>query len=176
MFNSILVATDASAHGYKAVATACQLSAAFGAKLCVVHVTGQGEVPDSVRRLIDAEHLADPPEIEIRSAADLGSGVGYLRTIGETGIRRHQMWEALGKQVIAQARSVAQEHGVDGAEFLIEDGDPVEVLMELVEKRQPDLVVLGRRGVSDLRGLLMGSVSHKISQLAKSDVLTVMAY
>lgn len=175
MYEHILVATDASTHGQKAVDTACALSARLDAQLTVVHVMGQGEVPEAITQLIHSEHLAGPLEIEIRSSAGLGSGVGDLRTIGETGIRRHQMWSALAQRVMADAGDTAERHGVSKLHTTIEEGDPVEELMHAIGERKPDLVVLGRRGVSDLRGLLMGSVSHKLSQLARCDVLTVMS-
>ena len=176
MYSKILVATDASAHARKAVATACRLASNLDAQLVVAHVMGEGEVPEKVRALIDAEHLADPPQIEIRSATDLGSGLGYLRTIGETGIRRHQMWEALARHVMNDARSLAVEHGAGDIDCRIEQGRPVSALMALVDEISPDLVVMGRRGVSDLQGLLVGSVSHRISHLVSCDVLTTMAY
>ena len=38
---------------------------------------------------------------------------------------------------------------------------------------KPDMIVMGRRGLSDLQGLLMGSVSHKVSHLADCACLTV---
>ena len=38
---------------------------------------------------------------------------------------------------------------------------------------QVDLIVVGTRGLSDLKGLLMGSVSHKLGQLSKVTCITV---
>jgi nucleotide-binding universal stress UspA family protein len=36
-----------------------------------------------------------------------------------------------------------------------------------------DLVVMGRRGLGGIKGLLMGSLSHKISSMADCTVVTV---
>jgi len=36
-----------------------------------------------------------------------------------------------------------------------------------------DMIVMGSRGVSDLKGLVMGSVSHKVMQLAPCTCVSV---
>ena len=43
----------------------------------------------------------------------------------------------------------------------------------LISVNQDDLIVMGRRGLGDLGGLLMGSVSHKVCHLADCACLTV---
>jgi nucleotide-binding universal stress UspA family protein len=52
-------------------------------------------------------------------------------------------------------------------------GDAAERLLEYGREQAVDLIVLGRRGVGQVRGLLMGSVSWKVSSLAECPVLTV---
>ena len=52
-------------------------------------------------------------------------------------------------------------------------GDPDERLLEYAREQAVDLVVVGRRGVGQIRGLLMGSVSWKVNSLAECPVLTV---
>jgi nucleotide-binding universal stress UspA family protein len=48
-----------------------------------------------------------------------------------------------------------------------------ERLIEYASPRGIDLIVLGRRGIGQIRGLLMGSVSWKVNSLAECPVLTV---
>jgi len=59
------------------------------------------------------------------------------------------------------------------AASLIEDGDPAKRIIECAEKENADTIVMGARGLSDIEGLLLGSVSHKIAHLASCTVITV---
>ena len=52
-------------------------------------------------------------------------------------------------------------------------GDAAQEILSYVEAHPKTLVVMGRRGVSTIRGLLLGSVSHKVAQLAPCPCLTV---
>jgi nucleotide-binding universal stress UspA family protein len=44
-------------------------------------------------------------------------------------------------------------------------------IIEAADEEDADLIVMGSRGVSDLRGLLLGSVAHKVLQLSSQPVL-----
>ena len=52
-------------------------------------------------------------------------------------------------------------------------GDAAEQLLQYAREQAIELIVLGRRGVGQIRGLLMGSVSWKVNSLAECSVLTV---
>ncbi len=52
-------------------------------------------------------------------------------------------------------------------------GDPVEEILTLVRNEQVDIVVIGSRGLGTLKGVLMGSVSQRITHLAPCPVLIV---
>jgi nucleotide-binding universal stress UspA family protein len=53
------------------------------------------------------------------------------------------------------------------------EGDPVDALVDLVQKRKVDLLVVGNRGLNSLAGRLLGSVPANISHRASCDVLIV---
>ncbi len=65
----------------------------------------------------------------------------------------------------------------EGGDFkidtLLQMGNPVEVICELVAKEGYDLVIIGSRGMGELKGLLLGSVSDRVSHLAKCPVLII---
>jgi nucleotide-binding universal stress UspA family protein len=50
---------------------------------------------------------------------------------------------------------------------------PAERLLGYAHDHGIDLIVMGRRGLGPMRGLLMGSVSVKASSLAECPVVTV---
>ena len=52
-------------------------------------------------------------------------------------------------------------------------GDPVKEILRHAEEDAANLIVMGSRGLGDLQGLLMGSVSHKVSQLSPCSCITV---
>ena len=53
------------------------------------------------------------------------------------------------------------------------DDDPAKAILRLVDTGKYDLIVMGRRGIGGLKGLLMGSLSHKVSNMADCTVVTV---
>ena len=52
-------------------------------------------------------------------------------------------------------------------------GDPAECILELVKKLDVSDVVIGSRGLGNLEGLLLGSVSYKVMHLARIPVVVV---
>ncbi len=58
-------------------------------------------------------------------------------------------------------------------EVVIERGDPAEIVTELAGERDVDVIVMGTRGHSKLRQLLMGSTAERIVEHAPCPVLTV---
>jgi nucleotide-binding universal stress UspA family protein len=61
----------------------------------------------------------------------------------------------------------------DTVEGTVVEGDPATALVELAQKESADLIIVGTRGRRGLRRILLGSVSHKVMQLATCAVLTV---
>jgi nucleotide-binding universal stress UspA family protein len=52
-------------------------------------------------------------------------------------------------------------------------GEPAEQIIARAKREKADLILLGSRGVSDIRGFLLGSVSHKVATYAPCPVLVV---
>lgn len=54
-----------------------------------------------------------------------------------------------------------------------EDGQPAEAILTYAEKNGTDLIVIGSRGLGNIRSFVLGSVSHNVVQHAKIPVLVV---
>lgn len=174
MFKKILVATDGSEHANKAVELASELAQKYTARLVLVHVLQHGNIPAGVRRMLEVEQLVKPHEPSYPNMAYAAGGLVTAKSEGgEASQEASRMFEILGEQIVERARSVARDKGVENIETTITDGDPAHEILELGKRENADLIVVGSRGLGDMKGLLMGSVSHKVSQLAECTCVTV---
>jgi nucleotide-binding universal stress UspA family protein len=58
-------------------------------------------------------------------------------------------------------------------ETVVREGYPATVILEEAEERNADLIVIGTRGLSGLKHLLLGSIAERVVQKASCPVLTV---
>ena len=146
MFTSILVPVDGSEHAQKALSVACQL--ARQEEGCTLHLM----------------HI---PE-ELAHETTLVWGIGAIAIEAS----REEREEA-GKQVMNRAAEAAREQGATNVETAIGQGDPARTILSESRRRGVDAIVMGSRGLSDLQGFVVGSVSHKVSHTAECTVITV---
>ncbi len=52
-------------------------------------------------------------------------------------------------------------------------GNPARTIVAFAARSGADLIVMGGRGHGDIEGFLLGSVSHKVSNLAECTCMTV---
>jgi nucleotide-binding universal stress UspA family protein len=174
MFKKILAATDGSDHATKAVEFASELAAKYGAKLLLVHVLQHGRVPESVQKMLEVEHLVEPRQPQYPQVATVAGGlVSAIGRGAEASDASYRVFETLGERILATAKQVARDLGVEEIQKVIEDGDPAHRILACVDRENADLIVVGSRGLSDLKGMLIGSVSHKLIQLAKCTCIAV---
>jgi nucleotide-binding universal stress UspA family protein len=56
---------------------------------------------------------------------------------------------------------------------LLAGGDPADAILEAAKREKADTIVLGSRGLGDFKGLVLGSVSHKVAAHAECTCITV---
>lgn len=147
--NLILHPTDGSADSKKALDLACDLARDRGARLIVVHVQrkhGLDSVPAELARFERVEGLR-------MTDADL--------------------YRATAEAIARGAEEEARARGLSAVESLVVEGDPSREIVNTAKAKGVDLIVMGSRGLGDLQGLLLGSVSHKVSHAAPCSCLVV---
>jgi nucleotide-binding universal stress UspA family protein len=173
MFKNILVATDGSDHGTKAVRAAASLAVKFDASLKVSHVLLHGEPPSAFIRMADVEHLVKEPSVPKPDTKNIPAGlIGQITSAEQARVSREVM-DALGGRIVDHAVRIAEDIGVKNVSSQIADGDTANRILKIAEKINADLIVIGTRGFGPLKALLMGSTSLKVTQLANCAVLTV---
>jgi nucleotide-binding universal stress UspA family protein len=75
--------------------------------------------------------------------------------------------------IVADAKARAIEAGVTPKEAIIKRGQPARSIVEFAKDRGIAAIVMGSRGTGDMEGLLLGSVSHKVTSLAPCTCITV---
>ncbi len=76
-------------------------------------------------------------------------------------------------RIVEDLAEQASRQGVERVVRLVEQGDPAPAILAAAERHGADLIVMGSRGMSDIKGLLIGSVSHKVLHLADRPCLVV---
>ena len=132
----IIAATDGSEGAERAVSVAADLAKAVDAKLLLVNV-GQS-----------------------------GLSQKQLRTIGRLQLTEGDALEGISDRILAKANALARARGAAKVETMSSAGDPAEALIKVAKDVHADAVVVGRRGLGQLKGLLLGSVSQKLASLA----------
>ena len=171
MFRTILMATDGSPHAEKAVELASDIAEKYGARLVLLHVLLHGHIPEALRHMAEIEHIV--PAAEPAPGALAPDLMEYVARAGTDIKAMRQVFGALGDQIIGRAEQAARNKGVKDIATRVDDGDPARCIIERAKAEGADLIVLGSRGLGDLEGLFMGSVSHKVSHLAKCSCVTV---
>ncbi len=143
MFSKILVGLDGSDFSLKALEFAIDLAKKYQSQLVLVHV---------VMRQI---YAINPPE------AGVLAGTAIVRELEED-----------GKAILVKGEGAVKVQGIS-VETRLKQGVPAEELLRAAVDEKVDLIVLGSRGLSQVRAFFLGSVSDKVSHHAKCATLIV---
>lgn len=158
LITRILVAIDHSEHSSRAATFATKLAIKFGASVTFIHVLSKVLGREQLKRYVAALEAAVVPDlIQIANVRKELAGSG----------------EAEGIELLERAKSAAQAAGVQDVDTSLLDGDPATVILDQAYRGKHDVVVLGRRGMGSLKGLLTGSVSQKVASWGKRTIMLV---
>lgn len=169
----IVVALDGSVHAEKALDLASDLASKYGAELVLLNVLSDKRLSDAERHMAETEHLDELSGVSglLQAPGDPRSVAEWLLHGSVTVTKRFR--ELFGQRLMESAQHKAREHGAGKIQTVLEDGDPAETIVRVAKERQADMIVMGSRGLGGAKGLLMGSVSHKVGHLAECTCVTV---
>lgn len=124
----------------------------------------------SQNALRQAMALADREHSWVRVLAVVPSYEGELELVGVRDLQAALRGPVEG--LIASARKIA---GPDSANVItkVEQGEAYETIIDVAEKENCDLIVMGRRGLRHLERMLIGSVTARVIGHTGKDVLVV---
>lgn len=166
------VAVNVARHARQPVLVARQ--AAHGLRRVIVGVDGSDHSDQAIRLLA---RLPLPPGTPITVCHVIRP---YTPLLGPE--YPPSMWEIMADTQSQQTReaehlATAAAAGLQQAglpvEIVLREGDPAAELAQLAEEEGADLIVVGARGISAIRALLVGSVADRILHRAPCSVLVV---
>jgi nucleotide-binding universal stress UspA family protein len=175
MIKRLLVAIDGSEHAAKALDLASEIAGRFEAELVAVHVISDKPLSDAERKMAEVEFQGEVArDSDLRRLAEAGDMRLLSQRLAEQAAETASRFRfALGERLVGDATRRAGHKGARNVRTLLLKGDPASAILGAAQQETADIIVLGRRGLGDLAGLLLGSVSHKISHLAECACLTV---
>jgi nucleotide-binding universal stress UspA family protein len=141
----ILLAVDGSDHSMRAARMAGELSSQFDATVDVLNVVPEARLAAPIAEYAELEHVY---------------------------ITQRDLLKSAGSGIVAKASTEVADAGGSVRNTVVEIGSPARTIVEYAEAWGADCIVMGRRGLGDIKGLLMGSVSHRVGQLSDRTLVT----
>lgn len=145
MFERILVAVDGSDHALTALELAVDIQGKYGAELLILCVYRHYSLLEASMSMVRPEE----PENLDDSMREFASGI------------------------VENAKTLAAKLGAKKVRGFVKSGPPARTIVGFAKNKDANLIVLGSRGLGDIEGYLLGSVSHKVTSLADCPVMVV---
>lgn len=151
LFEKILVPLDGSEHSSKALEIAVQIAKKFGGKITLIHIYHV-----SVRPMVMPEPITLTPGIPIISPSE------YSKVV--------EAAKEAGSRILVEGEKRAKSEGVE-VETLLREGHIVHEIVKVAEEGKFNLIVMGARGISRIKEIILGSVSDGVIRNAPCPVL-----
>ena len=84
------------------------------------------------------------------------------------------MMKRVAEEILQTAENRARGQGAMQVRTSIGVGHPAEAIVAHAKAEEADLIMMGRRGLGSVSGLLMGSVSNKVAHLSECACMTIV--
>jgi len=145
MFERILVAVDGSDGALAALDLAVQIQGKCGSEMIILCVYRHYSLLEASMSMV---RPSEPENLDDSMREYAGS-------------------------VVESAKKFAQDHGAKKVRGFVKSGQPARTIVGFAKEKGASLIVVGSRGLGDIEGYLLGSVSHKVTSLAECPVLVV---
>jgi nucleotide-binding universal stress UspA family protein len=151
LFKKILVPLDGSDHSMRALNIAIEIAKKFGGKITLIHVYSV-----SVRPVVIPEPATFAPGIPLMTPSE------YSRVA--------EAVKEVGARILAEGVERAKAEGVD-VETMLREGHTVYEIVKAAREGEFNLIVMGARGLSRIKEIILGSVSEGVIRNAPCPVL-----
>lgn len=174
MFSTILCSIDGSEHSEKALDLAIDLASKYQASLSLIHVLHRDADVKQLQRYAEVEGLAHRIKDESQriNSMDVGLALNSDSVFEDPGVSPRLLVE-IGEHILKAAVGKARKAGLSEVNQSLVNGDPATSILNKINELGADCVIMGSRGLSDWSGMIMGSVSHKVSNHANCTCITV---
>lgn len=172
MISKILVPVDGSEHSLRAVELAASIASKFEAEVILLHVLLRGHMPEGLKRAIDVE-LGSTSQRSFDNLVNIPQEIMARVEDKNTTQLTVEALNFIGKHVLSKAKSVCTQSGVKKISERVEEGNPARHILHWAQTDNVDMIIMGNRGLSELKGMLVGSVSSKVSHLSNCTCVVV---
>lgn len=78
-----------------------------------------------------------------------------------------------GHELLREAQEKLKVQGIEASSLFVQGSSISRKIVEVACEQQHDLIVIGSRGLGNIKEVMLGGVSHKVTQLSKCPVLIV---
>jgi len=146
MINRILVPADGSPASNRAVGLAAHMAAKHDASLYLLNVIRDMQLPAELKKMAKVENI---------------------------GQARQDVLEYVAEKILGDAERRAKRKGAKAVRTATGHGDPATAIARFAQRNKIDLIVIGTRGLGNVKGMLMGSVSRKVANSCDVNLLVV---
>jgi len=151
LFGKILVPLDGSEHSMRALDIALQLAKKFNSKITLIHVYSV-----SVRPIVVPEPATFVPTIPTMAPTEYSRVAEAIRKAGA--------------KILTEGAEKAKAEGIE-VDTILREGHAVQEIVRTAQEGKFDLIVMGARGLSRIKEIILGSVSDGVIRNAPCPVL-----
>jgi len=154
LFKKILVPLDGSEHSLRALEAAIQVAKKFDGKISLIHVYSVTARPI----IVPEPTTLTPPGFPVMTPSEVSKVAEALRKVGGN--------------ILVDGEQKVKAEGIQ-VETALKEGNTVQEITKTAKEGEFDLIVMGARGISKIKEILLGSVSDGVIRDAPCPVLVV---